>query len=40
LNHAQARMRFDRAKIFQTARGKVVNDDDCFALGQQTFDEV
>ena len=40
LNHAQTRMRFDRAQIFQTARGKIVNDDDRFAIGQQALDEV
>ena len=40
LNHAQPRMRFDRAQIFQAARGKIVNDDDRFAIGQQALDEV
>jgi hypothetical protein len=33
-------MRYDRAQIVQTTCGKIVNDDDRFALGQQTLDEV
>ena len=33
-------MRFDRAQIFQAAGGKIVNDNDAFAIGQQTLDEM
>ena len=33
-------MRFDRAQIFQAASGKIVNDDDRFAIGQQALDQV
>jgi hypothetical protein len=40
LDHAQSRMRHDRAQITQTACGKIVNDDDRFAPGQQALDEV
>ena len=38
LNHAQPRMRFDRAQIFQAAGGKIVNDNDRFAISQQALD--
>jgi len=40
LNHAQPRMRFDRAQIFQAAGGKIVDDNDRFVIGQQALDEV
>ena len=40
LDDTQSRMCFDRAQIFQTAGGKIVNDDNAFAVGQQALDEV